>query len=132
MAKKRVFVSYDHDNDNASKDRLVGWDANKEFDFSSYDQPLDVSVDSSDAAAIKQVLSARIGDSSHFLCIVGKESYRSGWAAWETRKAVELKKKLVAVKTDSIYNSPTALQSAGASWSMAFTFDSIKKELEGV
>jgi hypothetical protein len=132
MAKNRVFISYDYDNDIASKDRLLGWDANTEFDFSSYDQPLDVLVDSNDAVAIKEVLSARIGGSSHFLCIVGKETYLSGWAAWETEKAVELKKKLVAVKTNSINNSPSALQRAGASWSMLFTFESIKKAIGGV
>ncbi len=132
MAKNRVFISYDYDNDKASKDRLLGWDANKEFDFSSYDQSFDVSVDSHDAAAIKQVLSARIGGSSHFLCIVGKQTYRSGWAAWEIQKAVELKKKLVAVKTDSINNSLSVLQRAGASWSLLFTFDSIKKAIAGV
>lgn len=132
MAKNRVFISYDYDKDKASKDRLLGWDADKEFDFSSYDQSINVAVDSDDAAAIKQVLSARIGDSSHFLCIVGNGSYRSGWVEWETRKAVELKKKLVAVRTDSINNPPRALQSAGASWSMMFNFDSIKKALDDV
>ena len=129
MAKNRVFISYDYDKDKASKDRLLGWDADKEIDFSSYDQSLNVAVDSDKAAAIKQVLSARISDSSHFLSIVGKESYRSGWAEWETRKAVELKKKLVAVRTDSTNNPPRALQSAGALWSMMFNFDSIKKAL---
>ena len=132
MAKNRVFISYDYDRDKASKDRLLGWDADKEIDFSSYDQSIEVAVDSDNAAAIKQVLSARIGDSSHFLCIVGKQTYRSGWAAWATRKAAELKKKLVAVKTDSINNSPSALQGVGASWSMLFTFDSVKKAIAGV
>ena len=34
MAKNRVFISYDYDRDKASKDRLLGWDADKEFDFS--------------------------------------------------------------------------------------------------
>lgn len=132
MAKNRVFISYDCDNDKAFKDRLLGWDAGKEFDFSSYDQPLNIAVDSDDAAAIKQDLAARIGGSSHFLCIVGKQTYLSGWAAWETRKAVELKKNLVAVKTDSINNSPSVLQRAGASWSLLFTFESIKKAIAGV
>ena len=42
-----------------------------------------VAVDSPEAVAIKQDLAARIGDSSYFLCIVGTETYRSGWAAWE-------------------------------------------------
>ena len=132
MAKNRVFVSYDYDNDKTSKDRLLRWDVDKEFDFSSYDQSLDLPVDSNDAVAIKEILSARIGSSSHFLCIVGKQTYRSGWAAWETQTAVELKKKLVAVKTDSINNSPSALQIAGASWSMLFTFDSIKRAIDRV
>jgi hypothetical protein len=132
MAKKRVFISYDYDHDKASKDQLLGWDVNKEFDFSSYDKSFDVAVDSPEGAAIKQDLAARIGDASYFLCIVGKESYLNAWAAWETQKAVELKKKLVAVKTDSINNSPSALQRAGASWSMLFNFDSIKKTIDRV
>ena len=129
MAKNKVFISYDYDNDKAAKDRLLGWDTNKEFDFSSYDRSFDVAVDSDEAAAIKQDLAARIGESSHFLCIIGKETYRRDWMAWEIRKAVELKKKLVAVKTDSIYNSPTAMQGVGASWSTMFDFDSIKKAM---
>jgi hypothetical protein len=49
--------------------------------------------------------------------------------AWEIRKAIELRKKLVAAKTDSIYNSPTAMQGVGASWSTMFNFDSIKKAM---
>ena len=49
--------------------------------------------------------------------------------AWEIRKAVELKKKLVAAKTDSTNNSPTAMQGVGASWSTMFDFDSIKKAM---
>jgi hypothetical protein len=127
MAKNKVFIGYDYDHDKAFKDRLLGWDVNKEFDFSAYDRSFGVAVDSPEAAAIKQDLTARIGDSSHFLCIVGKETYRSVWMAWEIRKAVELKKKLVAAKTDSTHNSPTAMQGVGASWSTTFTFDSIKK-----
>jgi hypothetical protein len=129
MATNKVFIGYDYDNDKAAKDRLLGWDINKEFDFSSYDRSLGVAVDSPEAAAIKQDLAARIGDSSYFLCIVGKETYHSGWMAWEIQKAIELKKKLVAVKTDSIYNSPSVLQRVGALWSMMFNFDSVKQAI---
>lgn len=129
MAKNKVFIGYDYDNDKAVKDRLLGWDTNKEFDFSSYDRSFDVAVDSEEAVAIKQDLAARIGDSRHFLCIVGKETYHDSWMAWEIRKAVELKKKLVAAKTDSTNNSPTVVQGVGASWSTIFNFDSIKKAM---
>ena len=129
MAKNKGFIGYDYDTDKAAKDRLLEWDANKEFDFSSYNQSFGVAVDSPGAAAIKQDLAARIGAASYFLYIVGKESYRSGWVAWEVQKAVELKKKLVAVKTDSIYNSPSVLQRVGVRWSTMFNFDSIKKAM---
>ena len=129
MTKNKVFIGYDYDNDKAAKDRLVGWDANHEFDFSSYDRSFDVALDSEEAAGFKQELAARIGDSSHFLCIVGKETYRSAWMAWEIGKAVELKKKLVGAKTDSTNNSPIALQGVGASWSAMFNFDFIKKAM---
>jgi len=129
MAKNQVFIGYDYDCDKVSKDRLLGWDVNKEFDFSAYDRSFDVTVDREAALAIKQDLAARIGNASYFLCIVGKESYRSGWMTWEIRTAVELKKKLVAAKTDSTNNSPTAMQGVGASWSTMFDFDSIKKAM---
>ena len=129
MAKNKVFIGYDCDNDKVSKDRLLGWDTGREFDFSSYDQPVGIAVDSEEAAAIKQDLAARIANSTQFLCIVGRETYRSGWVAWQVRKAIELKKKLVAVKTDSINNSPTSLQGVGAKWSTMFNFDSIKKAM---
>jgi len=79
MAKNKVFIGYNYDSDKASKDRLLGWDVNKKFDFSSYDRSFDVAVDSEEAAVFKkQDLAARIGDSSLFLCIVGKETYHSG------------------------------------------------------
>ena len=129
MTKNKVFIGYDYESDKAAKDRLLAWDVNKEFDFSSYNRSFDVAVDSEEAVAIKQDLAARIGDSRYFLCIVGKETYRSDWMAWEIRKAVELKKKLVAAKTDSTNNSPTAMQGVGASWSALFNFDSIKKAM---
>ncbi len=132
MTKNRVFICYDYDYDEASKNQLLGWDANKDFDFSSYDRSFDVTVDSPEAVAIKGDLTARIGHANCFLCIVGKESYRSAWITWQTQKAFELKKELVAVKTDSINNSPSALQRAGASWSMRFNFDAIKKAIDRV
>lgn len=42
-----------------------------------------------------------------------------------------MKKKVVAVKTASENKTPTSLLNAGASWAMAFTFDAIKKSIDG-
>ena len=90
MAKKSIFISYDYDYDKHWKSLLVAWDKNGEFDLTFYDASVDVSVNSTDAAAIKRVISARIRGATRFLCIVGKYTHKSGWVKWEIEKAVEL------------------------------------------
>jgi hypothetical protein len=130
MVKKKVFISYDYDNDKHYKNLLLAWDANKEFDFSFYDQSVDVSVDSTDPAAVKRVISARINNSTYFLCIVGKHTHKSNWIAWEIGKAVELGKKIVAVKTAKDNDTPFSLYGVGAKWALSFTFDSIKDAID--
>lgn len=130
MGKKTIFISYDYDNDKHYKNLLCAWDKNKEFDFAFYDASVDVSVDSTDAAAIKRAISARINSATHFLCIVGEKTHKSGWVAWEINKAVELKKKIVAVKTAKDNLSPLGLIGVGATWAMSFTFASIKKAID--
>lgn len=129
MAKKKVFISYDYDNDKHYKNLLVAWDKNKLFDFYIYDQSVDISVNSTDAAAIKRVISARINNSTYFLCIIGKKTYKSAWVDWEINKAKELKKKIVAVKIEKGNTSPSSILNIGASWALAFTFDSIKNAI---
>lgn len=129
MAKKKIFISYDYDNDKHYKNLLLAWDANSEFDFSIYDMSVDVSVDSDDSASIKRVISRKINESTYFLCIIGEKTYKSGWVKWEINKAVELNKKIVAVKTKSTNTSPDEIKNIGASWAMSFTFNSIKKAI---
>ena len=130
MAKKTIFISYDYDNDKHWKNLLVAWDKNDDFAFTFYDASVDVSVNSTNAAAIKRVISARINGATRFLCIVGKHTHKSGWVKWEIEKAVELKRKLIAVKTDAENTSPDAILGVGASWAMSFTFDAIKKAVD--
>ncbi len=131
MARK-IFISYDYDNDKHYKNLLIAWDKNKEFDFSFYDQSVDVSVNSDDAAAIRRVISARINNSAIFLCLIGTYTHQSDWIDWEIRKAIELKKKIVAVKINSTNSTPSALFGNTDVWAMSFTFDSIKNAIESV
>jgi hypothetical protein len=129
MAKKKVFISYDYKHDKHYKNLLVAWDKNKEFDFSFYDTSVDVSVDSTDAAAISRVISRRINNSTYFLCIIGKHTHKSSWVAWEIKKATELKKKIVGVKTSKDNKSPSEILGVGAKWALSFTFESIKNAI---
>ena len=130
MAKKKVFISYDYDNDKHYKNLLLAWDKNSDFDFGFSDQSADVSIDSTNAAAIKRAISAKINNATYFLCIVGKKTHNSAWVKWEIDKAIELKKKIVAVKIDQSNTTPTGLYGVGAEWAMSFTFDSIKKAID--
>ncbi len=125
-----MFVSYDYDNDKHYKNMLLAWDKNSEFDFGFNDQSADVSIQSTDAAAIKRAISAKINAATYFLCLVGEKTNKSSWVSWEIDKAKELKKKLVAVKISYKNTTPSGLLRAGASWAMSFTFDAIKKAIE--
>lgn len=58
-----------------------------------------------------------------------KHTQKSRWIDWEIKKAVELKKKLVAVKIDNNDISPDAILNVGASWAKSFSIESIKNAL---
>lgn len=120
-----LFISYDYDNDKHYKNLLVAWDSNDLFDFEFYDHSVDVSVNSDDANYIKRVIRDKISQCTHFLCIIGQETWKSDWVEWEIEKAVELGKKIVAVKIDNGYTSPSAIMGVGASWARSFTFSAI-------
>jgi len=125
MMAKKIFISYDYDNDKHYKNILKAWDANGAFDFSFDDHSADVSINSTDAAAIKRAISAKINNATYFLCIVGEKTHRSSWVKWEIEKAVELNKKIVAVKTSSTNTTPSELLGVGAKWAMSFMEASI-------
>jgi hypothetical protein len=126
----KIFISYDYSNDRHYKNLLLAWDANKEFDFEFQDMSADISINSREAEVIKRAIAAKIGISTHFLCLVGREAAKSSWIDWEIRKAVELRRKIVAVKIDRSYMSPSALLGAGAGWALSFTFEAIRKALK--
>ena len=120
MATKKIFISFDYDNDRHWKNTLLMWDANKLFDFNFYDGSVTVAVDSTDASAIKGVITSRIKACPRFLCIVGKHTHRSQWIKWEIDKAVDLRRKMIAVKTDRENTTPNNLYNVGANWALSF------------
>ena len=129
MAKKNIFISYDYDNDRAYKNLLLAWDAHKQFDFNFTDHSADISINSTNAAVIKRAISVKISNAKYFLCIAGKKTYKSNWVDWEIKKAIELKKKIIIVKTSKENVSPQSAFNVGAEWAMSFTFDSIKNAI---
>ena len=76
MVKKKVFVSFDYDNDKHYKYLLEAWDANPDFDFVFSDKTPD-EIDTTNIGRIKAALTARINSATHTLVIVGKEANKT-------------------------------------------------------
>ena len=130
MAKRKVFISFDYDNDRHYKNLLVAWDQNKDFDFSFYDGSVTTPVDSEYAGPIRRVISQRIGACPRFLCLIGADTHSSDWVKWEIDKAIELNRKIIAVKIDRDYLSPSNILGVGANWALSFTLEAIKKAVD--
>jgi hypothetical protein len=138
MAKKKVFVSFDYENDRHYKYLFEAWDANPDFDFYFSDLSPE-EIQSNDISRVKAVLTSRINLSIYTLVIIGKEAnkwhkdhaeigYRN-WQNFEIAKSIEAHNRLVAVKIDKSYDSPEKIPGASASWAMSFTRDAILKAL---
>lgn len=138
MAKK-VFVSFDYENDKHYKFIMEAWDANPNFEFNFTDKTSH-EINSENVGRVKAALTQKIKEANYTLVIIGKyantkhqDSYLIGeinWINWEIKKSIEVGNKLVAVKIDKNYESPDAILGVGASWAMSFTQDSIIEALE--
>ncbi|MGG2466859.1 TIR domain-containing protein [Paraclostridium bifermentans] len=134
MTKKKVCISFDYTNDKHYRHLLSAWDANSDFEFRFTDfTPSE--INSEDYSRVKAVITQKIKASTYLLVIVGKYANENhprekeigdkNWLNWEINKAKELGKKLIAVKIDKSYESPTALLNCRAEWAMNFSQDSI-------
>ena len=138
MAKKKVFVSFDWDNDRHYKFLLKAWDANPKFEFTFSDHSSS-EINSWDISTIKAALTKKINTATHTLVIVGKEANKKhadsnnigykNWLNFEVAKSKAGGNKLIAVKLSSADNSPSELLNSGASWAMSFTRDAVLKAL---
>lgn len=120
MATKKVFVSYDYDNDRNYRNLLSAWDANKAFDF-SFDDHSTPRINSDNAGRIKAAIATKLAGAECLLVIVGQYTSSSEWVAWEIEKAKELGLSLIGVKISSSYTSPAGLLNADAIWALSFT-----------
>lgn len=138
MAKKKVFVSFDYDNDRYYKYLLDAWDKNKNMEF-AFDDCTSNEIQSWNIPTVKAALTRRINTCSYMLIIIGaeankyhKDSYQIGYRNWqnfEISRAKAAGLKLIAVKLDRSYESPSELLGAGASWALSFSQSSIIEAL---
>lgn len=127
MAKKKVFVSYDHSEDAHYKYLLEAWDANPAFDFEFDNRSPNVAIDSISASTIKSALTTKMKEADYLLVIVGAKTSSSKWVTWEIERAkqYDVKLKLAAVKIKRDNVTPSGLLGVGTSWAYSFSRDSV-------
>jgi hypothetical protein len=139
MAKQKVFVTFDYENERIYKNLLEAWDANPNFAFGFSDKSAH-EINSDNVSRVKAGLTTKIKESTIVLAIIGFEANKRhqdyevigdiNWINWEINKGRELDKNLVAVKIDKSYESPTAILNSKACWAMSFTFEAVTKALQ--
>jgi hypothetical protein len=127
MAKKKVFISYDHSEDLRYKNLLLAWHANDLFEFEFDQRSPNVPIDSNDAARIKQSLTTMIKSADYLLVIIGAKSYTSKWMAWEIERAKQwdTNLKLAAIKINYYNTTPAGLLGCNVAFATAFEQDKI-------
>jgi len=130
MNRKKVFVSFDYDNDRHYKFLLEAWAANPQFDFGFKDEtPRE--IDTSNIGRIKAGLTTKINDATHTLVLVGKEidkyhknrvliGFRN-WQVFEIQRSKENRNAIVAVQLERSRVIPVEeLRGSDISWVWRF------------
>ena len=130
MSKKKVFVSFDYDNDRNYKNLLAAWDANPTFDFVFNDKtPTEINTD--EISVIKAGLTRKINEATYTLFIVGKHANQlhkdrqeigfDNWVNFEAHKSIQSGNNLAVIKIESTNSVPDELVGAGYKYRSGFT-----------
>lgn len=116
--RKKVFVSFDYENDKNYKYLLEAWDANDEFDFVFSDKTPD-EINSENVDPIKAALRKKIGEATHTLVIVGEEVNKQhedheligcrNWINFEVAASIEDGNRIAAVRLEKSYSLPEGI-----------------------
>jgi MTH538 TIR-like domain (DUF1863) len=118
---KNVFVSFDYSMDSHYKRLLNAWDSHSRFSFQFTDHSITVPINSTNASVIKAGITKKMMNADYCLVIIGRDTHKSEWVAWEINKAKELGLKLIGVKISYSYTTPLPLLRSNASWANSFT-----------
>lgn len=125
--RRRVFISYDHDEDARFKYLLRAWNAHDEFELDMQETSPARQINSTTDHVIRSTLTRKLKAADVLVVIVGQHTHKSDWIRWEIERAQEADVNLavVAVKLNARYASPPALLGVGVTWVNGFTQEKI-------
>ncbi len=139
MAERKVFVSFDYDNDRNYKYLLEAWDANPKFRF-VFKDTTPGEINTYNIERIKAGLTAKINDSDYTLVLVGQ--YANGlhkhheligfrnWINFEIHQSIKAGNHIAVVKLDANCVMPEQLQYTRYYWITGFTEQSVIEVLD--
>ena len=124
MAKKKVFVSFDYDNDKALKDLLVGQSRNSDSPFEISDHSL---KEERPEANWLEYAKAAIGRAEVFLIMVGKNTKTASGVLKELAVAIEKDKTKFQILGSDDVGASDAVPGGGTAY--RWTWENLKKLL---
>jgi len=132
--KKKVFVSFDYENDKHYKYLLEAWHANDDFDF-VFNDKTPTEINSVNIGRIKAGLTIKIKEATHTLVIAGKEAnkehkdrgligYRN-WINFEVAQSIEHGNCLAVVRLERGNSLPEEVFNGKYALAEGYTEDNI-------
>lgn len=141
MARPKICVSFDYENDRYSRNAIRLWNGNNNIDFDIIDKTPN-EIDTYNISRIKAGLTTKISESNILLVISGdyintphKNRSEIGcvnWQNWECKKALELDKKIILVKLHSNNSIPTELLGEKREDVIGLELDKVKKAISNL
>ena len=141
MARPKICVSFDYENDKYSRNAIRLWNENKYIDFDIVDKTPS-EIDTYNISRIKAGLSTKINESDILLVISGdyinsphrdrKEIGCINWQNWECKRAIELSKKIIVVKLKSNNLIPEELLGESREDVVGLELDKVNKAISNL
>lgn len=141
MARPKICVSFDYENDKYSRNAIRLWNTNDNIDFDIIDKTPN-EIDTYNISRIKAGLTSKINESNILLVISGdyintphKNRYEIGcvnWQNWECKKALELNKKIILVKLHSYNEIPNELLGEKREEIIGLELDKVKNAISSL
>ena len=135
---KRIFISFDYDNDRNYANLLRALAKNPNFDI-DFEDRTPHEIQSNEVARIKAALTRRIRSATHTLVVVGqhanslhilrREIGEDNWQNWEIVKSDHERRRFIAVKIKPTCVFPSVLLGKGASLANSFTVPAIARAI---